>query len=170
MAVTYDSISTTTVSSASSSVSITGISASYTDLRIIITGGMSTAAADVYMRMNAASDNAYYTHYQYSAQSGLGYWSAQATESYIGNWPQYTGSANKRLSTIIVDIFNYTATVMPRMVMYRGGYSLWPANAITSFSGGMMYDGASVISAVSFSTSNSFAVGTSFALYGILKA
>jgi hypothetical protein len=166
MATTYEKIATTTLGSASGSISFTSIPSTYTDLRISFTG-TDDASAGYTLRLNYNSDTG--NNYSFTRLNGDGSSassSSNATIDYIfcgslpsANVPMFCG----------IDIFSYagstfkTALITSATDRNGAGYinqniGLWRStSAITSVQLALYSPGA-------------FKIGTTATLYGIKAA
>ncbi len=167
MALTYDKIATTTLTTSTATVTFSAISGSYTDLVLVC--NIAQAAGNNGLRVRYNSDNA--SNYSYTTLNGNGTTASSArgtseTELVIANT---SGSTTLELA-IIANIFNYSNTTTYKTSIGRGNRAssnvdatvgLWRStSAITSIT---------LALGASFPTNN-FASGSTFTLYGILKA
>jgi len=164
MALTYDSIATTTLSSATSSITFSSISSAYTDLRIVLVGTV-TSVVDLIMQYN--SDAA--TNYSYTRLQGNGAAASTDTTNNNGNIRISFGNPSTSIPFMITnDIFSYAGST------YK--------TALTTFSGDTNGSGsvgrtvstwrstAAITSVVMTADGDTWKVGTTATLYGILKA
>jgi hypothetical protein len=163
MAITYEPISTTTLSTATASVTFSSISGTYTDLVLVVNGQVSTSQ-QIALQFN--SDTA--SNYSVTALYGDGSSAASArnssTTSIVGGFGWF-GSAT--IGTSIINIQNYSNATTYKTAIGRGnlssdyvhtGVGLWRStSAITSItmfvSGGYNWNS-----------------GATFTLYGIKAA
>jgi hypothetical protein len=159
---TYTQIATTTLSSAQSSVTFSSISGSYTDLVLVTNGKMSAGSAvNNKITFNSDTGTNYSRTYVYgdgsSALSGRD--SSQDNLGFI-----YWSSTNP--STTIIQIQNYSNTTTYKTALARTSESgvaaayvgLWRStSAITSIT-------------ITRGSTNDFASGSTFSLYGITAA
>jgi hypothetical protein len=108
MALTYEPIATTTLGSATSTITFSSIPATYTDLRLVITSTVSDAAGYIGLRFNSDSG----TNYSYTQLKGDG--SSAATNSTTFSDTLYLGSSGSPSTTIpylqTVDVFSYSGS------------------------------------------------------------
>lgn len=162
MAITYEPIATTTLSSNTASVTFSSIPGTYTDLVLVTNGKMSTGSA-VNNKITFNSDTAtnYSRTYVYGDGSNAfsGRDSSQDNLGFI-----YWSSTNP--STTIVQIQNYSNTTTYKTALARTSESgvaaayvgLWRStSAITSIT-------------ITRGSTNDFASGSTFSLYGIKSA
>jgi hypothetical protein len=164
MALTYDSIATTTLSSATSSITFSSISSAYTDLRIVLVGTV-TSIVDLIMQYN--SDTA--TNYSYTRLQGNG--SSVSTDTTSTNADIRISFGNPSTSIpfmITNDIFSYAgSTYKPALTTFSGDTS----GAGTVGRTISTWRSTSAINSVVLTASGStWKVGTTATLYGILKA
>ena len=165
MPATFESIATTTLGSAASTITFSSIPNTYTDLRLVITGSCSAFAA--YLQFNGITTTTYSNTYLFgngsSAQS-----SRQSNNNFISIAPNWSGDSTKP-GLIELDIFSYAgATNKTVLTSYSSdqngsGYAgrlvgLWRStNAITQIT-------------ITSGGADTFSTGTTATLYGILKA
>lgn len=169
MAVTYTQIATTTLSVAGS-VDFNNIPGTYTDL-VIVANGRSTASANTtnaicyfngdvstssYSRTILTGNGSSASSYRESNYSQLYCWddmpAANATADYFGFWNAHimNYSNSTTYKTLLIRVSNRSNTVQIVTGLWRN------TNAITRFQMGPV--------------SGSFAIGTTFSLYGIKAA
>ena len=157
MTATYEKIATTTLGSASATVTFSTISGSYTDLRIIYA---TTASADAgnYIRFNSDSGSNYSRTNLYGNGSSAG--SNRDTNS-TGIFGPFTMSSAITSNTI--DIMNYSNATTYKTCLVRAG----AANNSTLATVGL-WRSTSAITSVSITCDGAnFASGSTFTLYGI---
>jgi len=171
MASTYEKIETTTLGSATNSVTFSSISGSYTDLVLISSyRGTTTSGAYQAIRFNGDSGSNYSHTFIYGGQSGDPQGSARNANitHFYGNTTGGSMSTNRTgFTQNVLYIMNYSNTVTFKTGILRGGHAetntdmlvqMWRStSAITSITS--IADGA-----------GNFAAGSTFTLYGILKA
>ena len=159
MAVTYDKIATTTLSSAASSITFSSIPATYTDLRIIFRQLSSSNQSVLWFNSDTANNYSYTTMYG----------SGTSTGSYNGSLtiPLHVGSGTNTFYT--VDLFSYTGSIYKSV--------LTTLNEDSNGSGYVgntvgLWRSTSAINTIQISSNGSgnYSVGTIATLYGILKA
>ena len=163
---TYESIATTTLSSAQSSVTFSSISGSYTDLVLVSVSTTSLANRDYNLRFNSDSG----TNYSFTVLAGSGSAASSARGSNASNTGLYivSGTSTTIPGTVISHIQDYSNTTTFKTMLQRGnesggevcaGVSLWRStSAITS------------ITIYASMTSANFNSGSTFTLYGIKAA
>ena len=168
MAITYEKVQSTTLDSTQSSVSFTSISGAYTDLVLII-NPIANAASDSYPYIRFNSDSN--TNYSRTFFRGTGAATAADRASnedrgYLigGNVVQTNNAFNG-----IVNINNYSNTTTYKSYSSRTN-SPTGTNASAEGLVGMWRSTSAITSITIYCGSNSFVSGSTFALYGILKA
>ena len=159
MPATYESISTTTLSSTASSVTLSSIPSTYTDLILVITNTSGGGLAGVYLS-EINSDTG--TNYSHTKIYGTG--SVAGSDRNTSDTSVNIGLSNSTQCNNIFHFMNYSNTTTYKTVLARGNsasgqtrasVTLWRNTAaITSFK----------ISGVTFD------VGSTFTLYGIKAA
>jgi hypothetical protein len=169
MAVTYEPITTTTLGTATSSITFSSISSAYTDLRVVYTGTTSNNGNTVWMRFNSDSE----TTYSYTALYGTGtaparsVTTADRTFAILGD-AYATGTSTTIPQFATADIFSYSGSANKTV--------LTTASADKNGSGGVqrnvnLWRSTSAINAIEFQCSGfNFSIGTTITLYGIKAA
>lgn len=159
---TYTPIATTTLGSASASVTFSSISGSYTDLVLIVAGSKSgSGSADVVWQANGNTGS----NYSQTAIYGAG----TVAESDRGS--NATGARAGRIgasqSISVLNFFNYSNTTTNKTCVARG--SVADSLVISQVS---LFRNTSAITSLSFTlaTGDNFASGCVFTLYGIKAA
>jgi hypothetical protein len=166
MPITYENISTTTLNSPAAAVTFSSIPATFTDLRVVITGTSTTASQNVFGTFNSDSG----TNYSTTRLSGSG---TSATSDYRQNdvWLLLNtqGTSTTVPFTLEIDVMSYTA-------------ANWKTTLVTtnenrsSSAGGVsksvyLYRSNSAITAISlFPSGGNFDTATTATLYGIKNA
>ena len=172
MAVTYEPISTYTVSgSTTSTFTFSSIPATYTDLRLVFNGAVGTATLTVAARYNA--DTA--TNYSLTRLSGNGTAAASSRNASL-NYIPITDDVSPGGSTTIptfgsLDIFSYTSAIYKSALGTVSNDQNGTGNMERIVS---MWRSTSTITSITVfitsGTSYYFANGATATLYGILKA
>lgn len=158
---TYTPIASQTLTSAQSSVTFSSISSAYTDLVVIIEGAM-TVSSD--MRIQFNSDGG--SNYSNTTLEGNGTtaqsarWSNQ-TKLIVNNFATGTGRGNFSLF-----IMNYANTTTFKTVLHRMAF----AGNATEAGAGLWRSTAAITSMELFANATTWISGSTFTLYGILKA
>lgn len=140
MTATYDCIATTTLSTATATITFSTISGSFTDLVVVFNGGMNTAADNLYIRFNSDTGNNYSSTRLHG--NGTSAVSDRQSNSDRMNIDQ-SGYMSTDLTCVeIFHVMNYANTTTYKTVVIRAseassgtaaGVGLWRnTNAITS--------------------------------------
>lgn len=158
---TYTPIATSTLTSTVDNVTFTSVPATYTDLVVVVAGGLNTLTNVSCITLNG--DNG--TNYSYTALRGNGTSvtsdrASNAVYSYGVNFTTAQG-------TYIWHIMNYANTNVFKTILHRGNQVSQETAAIVS-----LWRSLSAVSTVRIDSGGSrlFSVGTSFTLYGIKAA
>lgn len=161
MPITYTPIATQTLASATATVTFSSISGSYTDL-IIVANVSPTSSPYLALRFNSDTG----TNYSRTSVSGTGTGalSARASNETYG---YVTPAAITGISAGIINIQNYSNTTT-----YKTTISRWSdaSNVVAAMV--TLWRSTAAITAVEINTGgvSTFASGSTFTLYGILKA
>jgi len=154
---TYESIATTTLGSATSSVTFSSISGSYTDIILVCSIANTTGQADV--RINVNGDTG--SNYSYTQVFGTG--SVAGSNRSSNNTFAQGGYIGTTQSNSIVHFQNYSNTTTNKSMLTRYND---PANlAVEAVS---LWRSTAAINqiVISYSTNN-FTAGSTFTLYGL---
>ena len=163
MAITYESISTQTLSVAAASITFSSIPATYTDLVLIVNGGISSATQSYGLRFN--SDSA--TNYSYTFLSGDGATASTgryATQNFI---PLSWNAASTTVADMVIShINNYSNTTTYKTVLSRHSNAALGVDDVT----GLWRSTSAVSTILVYATSGNLVTGSTFTLYGIKAA
>lgn len=176
MAVTYDSIATTTLGSAASTITISSIPASYTDLKAYLvyksSGNASTNNIPV-LRLNgdsSANYNAYYISSGAASATGgtntgkSGFWAGAGS---------YTANSTNWFF-IEFNIMDYASTTRLKLIDANvSGAQTGGANQESTVVTGSITNLTAAVNSISISDAifgNNYAAGTTLSLFGILRA
>jgi hypothetical protein len=164
MPATYEPIATTTLGSAATTVSFTSIPGTYTDLVLVTSIKATSADTNQFMRFNSDSSTNY-------SQTNL-YGTGTSALSFIQSSQDKINSVlsgylvTSQNSPGIYNIMNYSNTTTFKTMISRFSNSSVIAQSEVS-----LYRSTSAITSIEiFTTPDSFAVGSTLTLYGILKA
>jgi hypothetical protein len=162
---TYEPIATTTLGSATTTVTLSSIPSTYTDLVIIVNSSVATVNNSTNMRINGDSTS---TGYSYTILSGSGTTASStrytSVNSILINFYAVPGtSTNPDIS--IVNIFNYAGSTN-KTILSRGNNASYGTDAIV----GLWRNTAAINSITFFQPSFNFNVGSTFTIYGIKAA
>lgn len=162
MAVTYEKILSTTISSSTSSVTLSSIPSTYTDLVLVTNGKMVSGENSLGIRLNGDTGSNYSANALYGdGTTGNALRFNNGVEIYSGRM----GSATN--STSIFYLFNYSNTTTNKSILSRGASS-----GIIMVTAGMWQSTAAINSIYvrGFGAFSDFASGCTFTLYGIKAA
>ena len=161
MTATYEKIATTTLGSATATVTFSSISGAYTDLVLIISGSSTSSENSLGMRFNSDTGSNYSATAIYAdGISAASLRQTNTTEMYVGRIGSSGNSAN------IFQIQNYSNTTTYKTALSRGS-----STAYTMTTVGLWRNTAAVntILVRFIQGASDFASGSTFTLYGILK-
>jgi hypothetical protein len=167
MAVTYEPISTQTLSSAASTVTLSSIPSTYTDLVVVFNGSNSVGNDSYLLYVNGVI-----TGSLYSAK----YLEGDGSTAYSSSWQSRNdipvargGSSTLGADMVTVNIFSYSSSSVFKTFISR--YSLGgTVGARASVTVGL-YRSTNAITSVTFkSGGGNIAVGSTITLYGIKAA
>ena len=166
---TYTPIATTTLSSSQSTVTLSSISGSYTDLICVITRKTgSSVYEDMKMQINGDTGNSYST-------TTVAGWSTNSVESLrysnqssniCVDADAYSSKTANYYNPVIIQLMNYSNTTTYKTWLVRGGNTETGVEAMAG-----LWRSTNAITSLTFSlTANSFSSGSTFTLYGITAA
>lgn len=160
MAATYEKIATTTLGSAQATVTFSSITGSYTDL-ILIGNGSASAGVTLGVRFNSDTGNNYSNTNLYgSGSSVISGRDSNISQAYFTNW--YTTFDG----TINMNIQNYSNSTTYKTAIVRGGNA---SNFVWATA--LLWRNTSAITSIQLrADGTTFSIGSTFTLYGILKA
>lgn len=160
MAITYEPLASTTLTSSASSITFGGIPNTYTDLRVVLTGrtnaGVGSATT---IRFNSDAATNYSWTYVSGNTSAASSTRATSQTSVIG--PYLTNDAN--IATGNIDIFSYASSTLKSVLVSMSNAS-FVRNAVG------LWLSTAAITSITLSNTNAMEIGTTANLYGILKA
>ena len=158
MPVTYIPLATQTLGSSATTVTFSSISGSYTDIIVVIDA--TSAGDNVLARVNGDTG----TNYSFTRLSGNGSTATSARGS-NASYLNFDGAAylTTGRSTWVIQFMNYSNTTTNKTVLSRGSNAAVGTDANVN-----LWRSTSAINSISFiATSNNFAIGSTFSLYGI---
>ena len=168
MAITYEPISTTTLSSAAATVTFSSISGSYTDLVLVMSAFGSVSGADIRVQVN--SDTAS----NYSLTRLVGYTTAFSNRASNATYWQITnsvgiGSSSSDPTADVIQFMNYSNTTTNKTILVRHNQ---PQSSLMETAAQVgLYRSTSAITSITFSlSSGNYSSGSTFTLYGIKSA
>lgn len=163
MALTYEPIATTTLSSAASSITFSSIPSTYTDLRIIVTGA-APIGAGAYARLQFNSDTAT----NYSTTRLDAFVSPNSVTHTNATFIRAAGSLDVYTNLVITDIFSYAGSTY-KTCLIKSAADQNGVGRVTEIVGLWRSTSAITSILISISTPN-FSAGTTATLYGIKAA
>jgi len=161
---TYIKIATNTLGSATNTVTFSSISASYTDLVLVINYATSASTGNALLRFNSDTGS----NYSETALIGNGTSDTSDRESSVTSIPISwfgTNSTDDRVG-LIYNIQNYANTTTFKTIVGRFNLSERGTGIITG-----LYRSTSAISSLTVTNgNNNFVSGSTFTLYGIAAA
>lgn len=167
MASTYEPIATTTLSSATSSVSFTSISGSYTDI-VLVFGYKSNSTNQPTLKLTFNGSTTGYSGTQLAGNGSTAASYRNTSASFISiaravGVPSTSGGT----ATIIINVMNYSNTTTYKTVIARASAAETGTEAEVG-----LWQSTSAINQIDITTatSNDFASGSVITLYGIKAA
>ena len=161
---TYVALDTQTLTSATSSITFSSISAAYTELVLVSNVKVSSTGEAVQIRFNGDTGNNYsFTQFQGNGTNALSSRSSNLSIIYISN----DGSATN-YGTAITHIMNYSNTTT-----YKSTLGRFSEASATSWSSSGLWRSTAAITSLTLNvsgTSKTLSTGSTFSLYGILGA
>jgi hypothetical protein len=165
MAITYSPIATTTLGSATNTVTFSSISGSYTDLVAVFEGTLTSGSADLLLRFNSDTGSNYSSTHLYGTGSSAAssrFSNATSIKVMYYGYLESTGRNNA-----ITSIQNYSNSTTYKTTIARAN------NADTSGTnaGVGLWRNTNAITSITFlASANNFETGSNFTLYGIASA
>jgi hypothetical protein len=157
---TYTPLATTTLSSAAASVTFSSISGSYTDLVLVVSGVTSSGTEAVAVQCNSDTGS------NYSRTVLLGNGSTASSTRATNQTSSGLGVLDSATQgNTIYHFMNYSNTTTYKTFIARGNVSSEQARVAVG-----LWRSTSAITSITALVTTSFAIGTTFTLYGILAA
>ena len=160
MAATYDVISTQTLLSATSSVTLSSIPQTYTDLVLVLQGASSVD--DTIMMQFNSDTGSNYSWTQIGGDPGSGIFSSRASS--VSS--MRIGYGNTSQGSHITQIMNYSSTTTYTTNVSRSNKANDDVRAVVS----LWRNTNAVTSITAIQTGGNFSIGFTFTLYGIKAA
>lgn len=164
MAVTYEPIATTTLGSASGTVTFSSIPGTYTDLVLVVNAkAVTTTDGSVSLRFNSDTGS----NYSYTRLLGLGSGSLISGRGTSLSQMLVGIVANSNLSSTIVSVNNYSNSTTYKSVIGKSGKA---DSYVTADVG--LWRSTAAITSISFIVNDggNYATGSTFTIYGIKAA
>jgi|688.fasta_scaffold272225_3 hypothetical protein len=162
---TYEKIATYTVTgSATSSIDITSIPGTYTDLRVILSSATGAAFDDEYLiRLNSDTGNNYSMTILGIANTTV----ASSRRSNVAQWHIDNNTPSNVGGMAIMEFLNYSNTTTNKTMINRSGRAGLSATMSIN-----LWRNTAAITSINFrlASSLSYQVGTTIAIYGIKAA
>ena len=166
---TYTPIATNTLSSAAASVTFSSISSAYTDL--VVVASILPSSTSFYtpsLQFNSDTGSNYSGTWIYGqGSSAVSSRNSSQTQMALDNYAA-TPAVGYPM-TVIFNVFNYANTTTYKTVLSRGN-DVFSSAGETSATVGLWRSTAAVTSITVKGNGANFEVGSTFTLYGILKA
>jgi hypothetical protein len=162
VAVTYEPIATTTLTSAASSVTFSSISSAYTDIVVICTGKVVSGINNTYIRFNSDATGSYsWINMFGTGSSASSNKSAMSTQGIL-----FDDILNNVPNADIIHIFNYASTNMKKSILRKSS-----AHGSSDQMGIGVWNNTAAINEITLrNPSANLAIGNTYTLYGIKAA
>jgi hypothetical protein len=166
MAATYESIATTTLGSAATSITFSSIPSTYTDLRVVFVGTQSTGTA-CFVRLNSDTGTNYSYTYLWGNGSSVGSGRAINEDWILIDLASGFGSTYPAMFQM--DLFSYAGSTFKTMLVQNSNDKNGSGSVERSV---RLWRSTSAINTISINSYNAanFAIGTTATLYGIKNA
>lgn len=163
MATTYTPIASTTLGSATASITLSSIPSTYTDLKLVMVGA--GGGGDLVVRFNSDSASTYSYTGLYCDTTTVYSSRATGTSGYI-DFNAFSGVLGSDPNITIIDIFSYSKSIYKSMLSTTNTYPYGNVSYVS------LYQNTAAISSITMFTNNSVNLSAGFmaTLYGIKKA
>ena len=164
---TYESIATTTLGSAATTVTLSSIPSTYTDLVLVVNFGTTAAGEVTGIKLNGDTGTNYSTTSAYGATAQGAISFRRANDSIgmnLSNW--FGSSTTLNGSNGVYHIMNYSNTTTYKTVLGRSN----DASMQTEMNVGLWRNTAAVTSVTFLVTTTTLKAGATVSLYGIKAA
>ena len=168
MAKTYEPISTTTLATATGTVTFSSVPQTYTDLVLVTVFATATINEDLAVRFNSDTGS----NYSRTHLRGNGSTASSSTATSQNLLLLDVDSSGSTLNTglqTVTHFMNYANTSIQKSVLSRSG-TLGGSYTGTSLIAGLWRDTTAISTIGLFCTSGNFVSGSTFTLYGIKAA
>lgn len=161
MATTYEPIGTSTLSTTVGNVTFTSIPATYTDLIVVVSGGLDTLTNISCITLNGDNGG----NYSYTALRGAG--NAASSDRASNSVYSYGANFTTTHSVYTWHIMNYANTNVFKTILHRGSQTTTEIAAVVS-----TWRNTNAVTSVRVDSGGArlFSVGSTFTLYGIKAA
>ena len=158
---TYTALATRTLTAAAASVTFSSIPGTYRDLIFVISGDLvSATATDSLLRVNSDSGSNYHRVYAFASNAGAISSAAGTPLTSFAPWFATSGQSNA-----IGQIMDYSTTDKHKTLLSRQNGT---QTGVGISMQAQRWANTAAITSLAFSTSNNFATGTTFSLYGVI--
>lgn len=168
MPTTYEPIATQTLGSAASSITFSSIAATYTDLKVTLTGAGASGGEYVSVRLNSDTGSNYSSTMVNGYGSGVA--SARETNGTRGFWGNYYVGASTTIPLFFtMDLFSYAGSTFKTALCTTSNDLNGSGETIRTVG---LYRSTSAITSVTLlnNAGTGFAIGTTATIYGIKNA
>lgn len=164
----FDALATTTLSSATSSVTFAGIPQGYKHLQIRVIGRTTNSEVNLAIKFNSDGGNNYDGHYLYGdgGTAGAGVLAVPTGPPFVGRISPSSAGANV-FGSAVIDILDYASTDKNKTVRSLSGYDNNGSGSVFFISNLWMNTSAISSIEISVTGTNSLAQYSQFALYGV---
>lgn len=155
----WTALANTTLASAANSVTFSGISGSYRDLRIVFSGGIGSSNASFTIN-NDSSSTYLWTTLEGNGSAVSSAWNGDTFGSMANNYILWFNTSGILMT---MDILDYSATDKHKTVLSRGNNTARAVNAVIN-----RWPSTAAITSIRFNgNATNFTAGSTFALYGL---
>jgi hypothetical protein len=161
----FDSIATQTLSSNTTAVTFNSIPSTYKDLHVRYSAKkIDSGITDVILTFNGDGATNYSKSWIFTFDGGGPYESGNNSSLSLGYVP---GDDSSVFGAAMIDILDYASTDKNKTCTYLTGNEKSSANTTTLVIGAGQWESTSAISSLTLSCGSSFAIGSTFEIYGI---
>jgi hypothetical protein len=155
----WTALANTTLASAANSVTFSGISGSYKDLRLVFNGGIGSSNAS--FTINGDSTSTYYwTTLEANGTTVASSWNGNTFGSFANDYILWYNTSG---ILVTMDILDYSATDKHKTILSRGNNTARAVNAVVN-----RWPSTAAITSVQLNgNGTNFTAGSTFALYGV---
>lgn len=163
---TYTPIARQSVNNTSTgTITFSSIPSTYTDLVIVSNLGMVTAAR-LYLRFNGITTNTYSDRYM--TGTGAAYAGTDTNQNAMTVGGAWNGFSTSLDASNVINIMDYKNTTTFKTLIARTANNKTGSGSVDALSG--LWSNTSAITSVSLIGGSNFLFGSTFTLYGILRA
>jgi hypothetical protein len=162
MPATYEPIATTTVAVAAAAITFSSIAATYTDLKLVVSGG-TTLGGYAYLQFNSDTGSNYST----TRLDADGNGTVDSTRTSAATFIRTSSALTTAANLTNIDIFSYSGSTFKTCLSNTAADDNG-SGRVTPVVG--LWRSTSAITSVTFTSTNTFSIGTTATLYGIKNA